>query len=181
MPFLSFFHFISWNPDRRVSSVVLCCVSIMCGCVGVCAVSVPAKRCGDTLGVRACTCAPCAVMHAQHNIISRNIISHIAVMTLGRYVDYTVSKQQPTDWVSILPYITSLHSSQCVFFFFLLASFFQITSHFSGFLGKVAGYTSRWYVDRLGGHNRAAEEKLKPRRAGVAGRNIQVSVLIMLL
>lgn len=34
--------------------------------------------------------------HAHpHNIISRNIISHIAVMTLGRYVDYTVGKQQP--------------------------------------------------------------------------------------
>lgn len=58
----------------------------------------------------------CTGVHAQHNIISRNIISHIAVMTLGRYVDYTVSKQQPADSVSILPYITSLHSSLCFFY-----------------------------------------------------------------
>lgn len=44
-------------------------------------------------------------------------------MTLGRYVDYTVSKQQPADWVSILPYITSLHSSLWVFFFFIALIF----------------------------------------------------------
>lgn len=56
------------------------------------------------------------IVHAQRNIISRSIISHIAVMTLGRYVDYTVGKQQPADWVSILPYITSLHSSLCFFY-----------------------------------------------------------------
>lgn len=84
----------------------------------------------------------CATQACTRNIISRNIISHIAVMTLGRYVDYTVGKQQPADWVSILPYITSLHSSLC---FFLLPSFFQITSHFPpSFLGEVPGYASRW-------------------------------------
>lgn len=83
-----------------------------------------------------------AFTHAPRNIISRNIISHIAVMTLGRYVDYTVCKQQAADWVSILPYITSPHSSLCVFF--LLPSFFQITSRFPVFLGEVPGYASRW-------------------------------------
>lgn len=100
------------------------------------------KAAGDTY---IWTCEPVHVcttqaMHAPHNIISRNIISHIAVMTLGRYVDYTVGKQQPADWVRILPYITSLHSSLC---FFLLPSFFQITSHFPSFLGEVPGYASR--------------------------------------
>lgn len=92
------------------------------------------------------SCVHHTFMHAPRNIISRNIISHIAVMTLGRYVDYTVGKQQPADWVSILPYITSLHSSLCVCFFcfFLLPSFFQITSHFPSFLGEVPGYASRW-------------------------------------
>lgn len=61
-----------------------------------------------------------------HNIISRNIISHIAVMTLGRYVDYTVGKQQPADWVSILPYITSLHSSLCFFIALIFPNHFPL-------------------------------------------------------
>lgn len=56
--------------------------------------------------------------HTPRCIISRNIISHIAVMTLGRYVDYTVGKQQAADWVIALPYITSLHSSLFFYFFY---------------------------------------------------------------
>lgn len=64
-----------------------------------------------------------ARMHTRTSIISRNIISHMAVMTLGRYFDYTVGKQQAVDWVSILPYITSLHSSLFFFFFFIALIF----------------------------------------------------------
>lgn len=71
-----------------------------------------------------------AHMHTRTSIISRNIISHMAVMTLGRYFDYTVGKQQAVDWVSILPYITSLHSS-LFFYFFYCPHFFKSlpTSH----------------------------------------------------
>lgn len=50
------------------------------------------------------------------------------------------ANSSPADWVSILPYITSLHSSSCVCArararapVFLLPSFFQITSHFPRF------------------------------------------------
>lgn len=59
------------------------------------------------------------------------------------------ANSSPADWVSILPYITSLHSSSrvcaCARTYtrarvFLLPSFFQITSHFPpGFLGDVPG------------------------------------------
>lgn len=81
-------------------------------------------------------------------------------MTLGRYVDYTVSKQQPADWVSILPYITSLHSSLCFFFIGLI-----FPNHFP--LLRFPGRGSRlckqvmWSNMMMGRHNNAREENLK--------------------
>lgn len=101
-------------------------------------------------------------MHARRNIISRNIISHIAVMTLGRYVDYTVGKQQPADWVSILPYITSPHSSLCFFFIALI-----FPNHFP--LPQFPGRGSRlckqvmWSNMMMGRHNNARKEKARSR------------------
>lgn len=62
-------------------------------------------------------------------------------MTLGRYVDYTVSKQQPADWVSILPYITSLHSSLCFFFYW---------PHFSKSLPTSPVYWARFQAMQAG-------------------------------
>lgn len=101
-----------------------------------------------------------SAMHVPRNIISRNIISHIAVITLSQYVDYTVGKQQPADWVSILPYITSLHSSLCFFFIALI-----FPNHFP--LLQFPGRGSRlckqvmWSNMMIGSHNNAREEKLK--------------------
>lgn len=87
-------------------------------------------------------------------------------MILGRYVDYTVGKQQAVDWVSILPYITSPHSSLCfLFFYFLLPSFFQITSHFPSFQGEVAGDASKVMRSNMmiGRHTTMEERRiLKP-------------------
>lgn len=71
-------------------------------------------------------------MHTRTSIISRNIISHMAVMTLGRYFDYTVGKQQAVDWVSILPYITSLHSSLFFIALIFLNHFPLSTLYFPG-------------------------------------------------
>lgn len=84
-----------------------------------------------------------------------------------------------------LAYYLISHPSIHPSVFFLLASFFQITSHFSGFLGEVPGYTSDMTTGR---HNDAGEEKLKPSRADAVilclitghgvGINIQIFVLI---
>lgn len=63
--------------------------------------------------------------HKAGNIISRSVIAHVDVMTLGLCVDYTVGKQQPADWVSELPYITSPHSSLCFSFYRPRVFFFQ--------------------------------------------------------
>lgn len=114
------------------------------------------------LGVWARSCVACTGVHAQHNIISRNIISHIAVMTLGRYVDYTVSKQQPADWVSILPYITSLHSSLCFFIGLIFPNHFPLL-RFPGRGSRLCTQVM-WSNMMTGRHNDAREEKLKHHR-----------------
>lgn len=124
--------------------------------------------CPHTCGhMSSLTRGPCLVHARPHNIISRNIISHIAVMTLGRYVDYTVANSSPADWVSILPYITSPHSSSCARAHvcvsvceraFLLPSFFQITSHFPQFprrCSRRCGLQVMWSNMKMGRQNNA--------------------------
>lgn len=127
-------------------------VASLCNRVGLPA---PAKRKGTYTSGHVSSLMHTSV-HAPRNIISRNIVSHIDVMTLGRYVDYTVGKQQPADWVSILPYITPRHSSLCFIFIALI-----FPNHFPGFLREVLNHAM--IVGRhKKRHEGKAEKKNKP-------------------
>lgn len=81
------------------------------------------------------------------------------------------ANSSPADWVSILPYITSLHSSSCARTcaylcvsarMFLLPSFFQITSHFPQFprrCSRRCGLQVMWSNIQMGRQNSALTEK----------------------